>query len=184
MAKGLPGKCDSPGMAEIGYHFSTCDSLIESRGPAHLCKINKYLYIHALKLECPVCFLSMIISTGLFVCTQPLWINKWLSGNSSATLPNDGISTVIFILNLCLGKAGAVEAWKLSGGALDGKGTNSSLFKNSRMGPAATLQWMVPADLSLCLWKFPWESLVRRKACQNDSRKWLKSSEIFLVSSH
>lgn len=172
MAKGLSGKCDSPGMAEIGYHFSTCDSLIESCGPAHLCKINKSLYIHVLKLECPVCFLSMIISTGLFVCTQPLWINKWLSGNSSATLPNDGTSTVIFILKLYLWKAGAVEAewgstrWKRH------KFKPFQEFKNGSWGHTAVdgPGWSFPLPLKIPLRKFSQRGRLAKITQGNDLR--------------
>lgn len=116
-------------MAEIADQLSTCDGLIESHGSAHLCGINKSSCINRLKLKGLLCFpMSGITGAGLWACTQPLWIIKWLSGKSSAVLRNEGISTFIFILHLCLWKAGTTKAegW-LCRSALDGKDTNSSL---------------------------------------------------------
>lgn len=173
MAKGLSGKCDSPGMSEIGYQLSMCGSLIENRGPAHLCKINKSSHIHVLRLDCLVCFLSGTISAGLLVCMQPLWINKWLSGNSSATLPNDGISTVIFNLKLCLGKAGAVEAewgstwWK--------RHKFKPVLWSSKNGPCGHTAadgpgWFFPLPLKIPLRKFSQKGRLAKMTQGSDLR--------------
>lgn len=92
-------------------------------------KLTSPHIIHRLKLKCLLCFSVLgIISAGLFACTQALWVNQWLLGNSSAVLQNDGIAMLIFTLKLCLWKAGTIKAeGQLCGRGLDAKDTNSSL---------------------------------------------------------
>lgn len=92
-------------------------------------KLTSPHIIHRLKLKCLLCFSVLgIISAGLFACTQALWVNQWLLGNSSAILQNDGIAMLIFTLKLCLWKAGTIKAeGQLCGRGLDAKDTNSSL---------------------------------------------------------
>jgi len=144
-------------MSAMACQPSAPKGLIESHGFAHLCKINEFAYIHRLKLKGLLCFsVSGIISAGLFACTQPLWINKGLLGNSSAALQSDGISTFIFILKLCLWKAGTTKAEGcFCGRALDGKDINSSLWVlQPHLCESSGPRWSFLLSLEIPLRKF------------------------------